>query len=339
MRSFDVKHLIAGAAVLASPVLAVLAAAADDGSREALRRRLDLQQSAIVLEAKVEPGAAPAFDQQAFVRAVLAAGDGKKFVELDGVPPPPALEGRKKKQDGARAEREDATANAFDLDPRPQDAACGVLRGETERHRVEIKRHDLSFLVRDAGGYDASSSGGPGTPKLLDTTLGLLRALGARDAEAGNSQVRTLMVGTRGEATVGTALPAAGVKTRALGKKVFVRRTLGGIEVAGQSAVASFGLDGTFRKLRGRWSAIAYDQSQLGTSLDEKAFVERALDALVERGIATDTTLPIQLMTYFRPSAMAACGSVRVDLRGMALVQTRGPDGALGRLVQVDFDV
>jgi len=28
-----------------------------------------------------------------------------------------------------------------------------------------------------------------------------------------------------------------------------------------------------------------------------------------------------------------------VDLRGMAYVQTRGPDGEPGRVVQLDFDV
>jgi hypothetical protein len=303
-----------------------------------LRRRLDLAQSAIVLEAKIDAETPPPFDRDRFAKALLATTKAQKFVELGDVPPPPSREGRKKKTDGSGFEPEDPTGNAFDLDP--QDATCGVMRGETEQHRVEIRKRDLSFLVRDDGAYDPALKGGLDDAKLLAATLGLLRGVGALDAETGNSQVRTLMAGTRTDRTASS--PSAtppGVTSRALGKKVFVRRTIGGIEVAGQSAVASFKLDGTFRKLRGRWSGVAYDESQLASSLDRKAFVERALDALLEAGVAADSTLPIQLLTYFRPSPTAMCGTVRVDLRGMALVGTRGPDGAPGRIVQIDFDV
>jgi hypothetical protein len=120
---------------------------------------------------------------------------------------------------------------------------------------------------------------------------------------------------------------------------VYFQRVLGDVEVAGQRLVASFKLDGTFRKLRGRVTPIDYERSQLRSTLTSDAFVERALDALIAARVPLDSTLPIHLYTYFRPRPTApACGPAPVDLRGLAIVELRGPQGS-NRMAQYDFDI
>jgi len=323
-------------ALLLSLTLPTTGLAADD-AREAVRRRIDLERSQIVLAAK--PAASGgALDADAFVATLLATTGARTYQPLDEKPAPPKPE----RKDGGKAEKEDRSGRVFDVDDDPRDATCGVVRGKSELHALQIRLRDGSFLVRDAGTYGAGAGAHPDEAKLASTTRRLLAALGASGSETSDLQVRTLMAGKRVEERPGTSLlPAvqAGVTREAIGKKVFVRRTLGGIPVAGNGAVASFGLDGGFRKLRGRWTAVDARKSQLASDLDETAFVERALDVLLERGLAADSDLPIYLETYFRPRASAACGTMTVDLRGLAYVQTRGPDGEPGRVVQLDFDV
>lgn len=325
-------------ALLLSLTLPANSNAADD-ARDALRRRIDLARSEIVLAARPLPKPGAALDDDAFVAALLAATGASSYQPSDEKPAPPKAE----RKDGGKAEKEDRAGRVFDVDDDPRDATCGVVRGRSELHAVQLRLRDGSFLVRDAGAYGPSTGAAPDEAKLAQTTRRLLGALGAASGETTDLQVRTLMAGRRVEerATPGLLLPAAqaGVTKEAIGKKVFVRRTLGGIPVAGNGAVASFGLDGSFRKLRGRWTALDVAKSQLATTLDRDAFVARALDVIVERGVGLDSDLPIYLDTYFRPRASEACGTMTVDLRGMAYVQTHGPDGEPGRVVQLDFDV
>lgn len=331
------KTTMTAGALLLTLALPATGNAADDAARDALRRRIDLERSQIVLAAKLDRNGAP-LDDDAFVATLLATTGARAFTPLATQPPGPKPERR----DGGKAEKEDRQARVFDAEPDPRDGACGVVRGRTELHAVQLRLHDGSFLVRDAGSYGATSGAGPSDAKLAATTRKLLGGLGAPVAETSDLQVRTLMLGHRTEERRGTTpLPAAaaGVEQRAVARKVFVRRTLGGIPVSGNGAVASFALDGTFRKLRGRWTALDVSKSQLATDLDRDAFVARALDVLLERGVAADSDLPIYLDTYFRPVESAACGTMAVDLRGMAYVQARGPDGEPGRVVQLDFDV
>ena len=147
-----------------------------------------------------------------------------------------------------------------------------------------------------------------------------------------------------------------------LGKKVYFRRVLGDVEVAGNKLALSFNLDGSFRKMRGRWTPIDYANSQLASPLSQDAFVRRAINTLLIRRVPTDSDLPIFLYTYFQPIAHASlaieprastspgarppsptdaepCGRIRLDMRGLAMVEMRGPLPGSTRLVQYDFDI
>lgn len=336
MRTQNTSTLLAALAL--SFACPVSLQAADPDAREALRRRIDFERSVIVLAAKVDPTGVRTLDRDAFVARLLDTTGATRFALVTGDPPRP----KRERKDGGRAEKEDRRANVFDFDPRPEDEACGIVRGRTERHAVQLALFDGSFLVRDAGRYDPAAVGAPSDAKLAATTRRLLAPLGAGGDEDADFQVRTLIEARRMEGTPGTTpLPAAAaaIERAPLAKKVFVRRSIGGVPVPSNGAVASFGLDGTLRKLRGRWTTLDASKSQLASDLDRDAFVERALDVMIERKVPLDSTLPIYLETYFAARPGSACGTMAVDLRGIVAYQTHGPDGAPGRVVQLDFDV
>jgi hypothetical protein len=343
-RSLTTAALL-GALALAS---GAPAAAADDPAREALRRRIDFSESAIQLKPEIGTASATAdtraaFEGDTFVKALHAVAGTVSFAAVtdpeDFGPPETA------KRDGAAAEKEDRSGRFFAV-PRPaEDELCGVLRGRTEAHDLEIRLDDLTVRLRDRGDYDPTRPETATDAGLLEDARRLLGGLGAVDRETSSFEVATLMAGTRPEtASTAPGVPPVEIETRRLGKKVFLRRVLGGVEVAGQKAIASFQLDGELRKLRARWTPIDYRRSQLGSTLTTEAFVERALDVLLERGVPTDSGTPIYLSTYFRTEPLTdaggeqACGVSRVDLRGLVIVGLRGPDDS-ERYAQFDFDV
>lgn len=337
-----------------------------DPTREKLRARIDFEESRIILAPLSAADHPMPFDPEALLRAVHAEAGTTGAMEVPDEPVRGKMTGRDPGAptlDGTADEGEDMDRRVFDFEADAADRRCGVYRARTPTHDIEVRLHDVQVLVRDRDRYHPEVSPSLPDTVLLQKSQALLAGLGAIPAEATSFDVRTLMAGARIEEAEDEApMAQSAIVTRPLGKKVYFRRVLGDVEVAGNKMAFSFNLDGTFRKMRGRWTPLDYDRSQLSSQLSREQFVDRALDTLLAARVRPDSDLPIFLFTYFRPIEIprapaalrpaaegadssaasgrppAECGMMAVDLRGLAIVEMQGPgDGT--RLAQFDFDV
>ena len=176
--------------------LPALAGAQTDPARDALRRRIDFAGSRIVLAPPIDTSGAQPFDDGRFLAALHAVAGTSTFQLVTTPPPPPT---GAPPPDGI--ELEDSSRRAFDFAVRPGDAECGVLRGRTARHDVEVRRHDVDFLVRDRGSYRRGLADTLPDSVFLGRARQLLAGLGAAPAEFASFDVKTLSAAGRPEAT------------------------------------------------------------------------------------------------------------------------------------------
>ena len=80
-----------------------------------------------------------------------------------------------------------------------RDRRCGVFRGQTELHDVEVRLHDVHVLVRDRGRYDPTLPDSASDAVLLRKARLLLAGLGAVPQETTSFDLRTLLAGIRPE--------------------------------------------------------------------------------------------------------------------------------------------
>lgn len=318
--------------VLMFSLRALPAMAQDDAQRAALRGRIDFTNSRIILAPPVEARSAqPPVDPRSFAAAVQRL-TGARTVALAPPPSLPPFSTMPIAPDGAEAT--DASSRGFDSLPRAGDASCAVYRGTTELHDIEVHMSDIAVLVRGADRYVRAVPSPVRDEAVLAQAMDLAKSLGAVPQET-RPDVRVLAVASRLNRP--GALPGPSVQ---LGKKVFLDRAIGNVEVAGQRLVMTFNLDGRLRKVRGRWTPIDYARSRLRSQLTQAEFIERAVSALVNAKVpASDKSLPILLFTYFKPGlAQVPCGPVPVELRGAALVEMAGPEGS-NPVVYYDFAI
>jgi len=334
-------------------------------ARARLLRRIDFAQSRIILAPAIHSTGAEPFDAEKFIDALHQVAGTGSLLEVADVARSARDHERRPRFDGAADEVEDANMQVFDFEQDAADRRCGVFRGQTELHDVEVRLHDVRVLVRDRGRYDPSLPDSASDAILLRTARLLLAGLGAVPEETSSFDLRTLLAGVRPEERDDAPPdPTARerIHTLALGKKVFFRRVLGDVEVAGDKMAFSFNRDGAFRKMRGRWTPVDYANSQLASPLSLQAFVRRAITTLLRHRVPPNSDTPIFLYTYFQPIAhpptstdpgaptapgtrlpansdSEPCGRVRLDMRGLAIVEMHGPLPDSARLVQFDFDI
>jgi hypothetical protein len=105
------------------------------------------------------------------------------------------------------------------------------------------------------------------------------------------------------------------ITIRELEKLVYVQRSIRGIPVVPSRLVFSFNLDGTLRKVAGRWPKIDYQRSQFVSELSSDAdAVQRAVQALVDRRVDPFSAGKIRLFTIYE-SIPVARGQHLLDLR------------------------
>jgi hypothetical protein len=213
---------------------------------------------------------------------------------------------------------------------RDLDAASDEWAAESDTLTLKVDRWDTRYVVRDLRGYHAQASGLPRDDLVIAQAQALLGPMGVRDAEIGSMVVHTL---------VGQAADETGVDPTpiALARKVFVYRKVGGISVKADRLVITFAVDGTFRKMLGRWHPVDYKASYLSSTLTPAQFVEAALDMLVAKNVSTQSDLPIRLFTDYVPLE-ASPGVFVLDLKGVAMVSLHGPNGTQ-LWDRYDFDI
>jgi hypothetical protein len=116
----------------------------------------------------------------------------------------------------------------------------------------------------------------------------------------------------------------------ALARKVFVDRTIGGVPVIGDRLVVSFGMDGSFRGLHGRWTPVDTEHSVLEVAMDEGEIV-----GLVADSMSYGPEVPVMVRTVLVPDGIESLveegdfGPYPKPLRlaWEAGVDTVGPDG------------
>jgi len=171
---------------------------------------------------------------------------------------------------------------------------------------------------------------------------GLLRdylvALGAREQEIGEVDVRAFLSQARGEED-----DYAG-PIMMVGKAAFATREIGGIPVVGNRFHVTVTPQGELDRVKGRWTPIDYAHSVLSAGISEEEVVARAVTALAGAGIDVARSPEITIRTAYRIVDDATFGEI-VVLAGFATANYHaepgfdGDEGLPESDLPVEFDL
>jgi hypothetical protein len=211
--------------------------------------------------------------------------------------------------------------------------ADGTAETESVNFRYEMDETRSRFMLRRREGVP-SPRVDPAKVVSEDSVVRRARrdlaALGISPSEIGSVEGRRLMVRTAPEAS-GSA-PVDEV----VGLKVFVSRTLGGIPVLGHRIVFSYDLDGSFRKVSGRWPTLAASGHRLASTLSQAQIADRVAGELINAE-STDFEGTAPLTFVYDPETRSD-GSVVLKLKVEASLDAqRAENVGERRVVLVDL--
>jgi hypothetical protein len=197
-----------------------------------------------------------------------------------------------------------------------------TVAAETEAFVVDVDAERGAFLIRAKATFPmVESDGWASREEVFTAAENVLNTLGVTDAETATT------ADLHGQFKAIDGEPEEPV---ALARKVFVDRTIGGVPVLGDRLVVSFGMDGSFRGLHGRWTPVDVAGSVLEVAMDTGE-----IEALVagSMGYGAETTAMVR--TVLVPDgieSLAEEGDVGPYPKALRLaweagVDTMGPDG------------
>jgi hypothetical protein len=203
---------------------------------------------------------------------------------------------------------------------------------EANGRTLSVNRRTGLIRMRDLRGYESSSPTRASDNQLLARSRPILAALGAT-ADQTQFAVRSLMVGSRD----GDGTP---VTDREMARKVMVTRAIAGIPVEADHIVLSYSLDGSLRKILGRWHQIDFDRSRFSTVLSDAETFEHAMQKLETESIQTNLSIARDGVARVRTVLVLAENTdeyVTFEPAGRVEVPTVGPGGTLTTVF--DFDM
>jgi len=197
-----------------------------------------------------------------------------------------------------------------------------TVAAETEAFIVDVDAERGVFLIRAKATYPmVESDEWASREEVFTAAESILNTLGVTDAETATT------ADLHGQFKAIDGEPEEPV---ALARKVFVDRTIGGVPVVGDRLVVSFGMDGSFRGLHGRWTPVDVAGSVLKVAMDTGEIEELVAGSM---GYGAETTAMVR--TVLVPDgieSLAEEGDVGPYPKALRLaweagVDTVGPDG------------
>ena len=116
---------------------------------------------------------------------------------------------------------------------------------------------------------------------------------------------------------------------RRLATKVFFFRRLGGVPVIGNKIAVSYALDGSLRKVLGRWHPLHLEKGSIRSDLSLPRFIEKAADEILELQRTTNLRIvpntAITLSTAYVVREYEP-GLYTLDLKGIISYSVRTPN-------------
>ncbi len=202
-----------------------------------------------------------------------------------------------------------------------------VITGPDAEIRVYDNGNDIIFSSRQSNAADKIFTN---MPKITmeETEARAADVLGAADVDLSQAVIDVhdyaITGGYEGQPKT----------TTIIGRKAFVYRYIGGVEVAGNKLVLTFALDGRLQKVVGTWSRVRYSNSILKSRLTTHQVRNRAADYLVNHDLLNEENrLAGAVGSHF---IVTPTGSLK--LMGFVNVQTIF-SGQPGRVESYDFEI
>lgn len=189
---------------------------------------------------------------------------------------------------------------------------------ESRYHDVAGHLYSGELTVRDLRGLDSAGPALSSADAVSSHVYDLLSEIGFDSMQV---VLKTTWLASR-ERLVGETGGSERVERMAI--KSFAYREIGGIPVDGDKIVFTYSLDGTLRKIVGRWTPVNYERSSIASSATMEQFLERAAEALLAVGVAEQGAKDIRLGTHFVREE-AEPGVFALRLMGYAVVPGRMP--------------
>jgi hypothetical protein len=197
---------------------------------------------------------------------------------------------------------------------------------------IEVDRSRGAILIDDERGYDTAVSADIGEEDLTTRAKEILASLGVANEEPALA-IRTLVAEEK---------PMGGPATEKanLAYKVFVKRIVAGLPVRGEKLVLSYALDGSLRKVAGRWRTLDLDKSRMRLDSSLRDIGELALARVEKAALDNDLGLAaegeLRVLTAFRSESI---GNGRFSLKpvGRVFVPITGPGGTM--FSEFDFEL
>jgi len=195
----------------------------------------------------------------------------------------------------------------------------GTIDGRVGQKEVRTYPDRALIVVRDDRGEDATTSVPPVESELIARARPLLTAFGVDESE--------MMWKLTGAGMISAAPGEAPGAPQRTSTKLYIERTVAGLPVAEDRLVVTFALDGSLRKMIGRWHPLD-GRIAMQRSWTKPEIVQNALAMIQERGLAKVQTLnpddPIDVETKLVPKHVGG-GVFTLGLGGHVTITVAGP--------------
>jgi hypothetical protein len=206
----------------------------------------------------------------------------------------------------------------------------GGLDGRVGQKMVRTYADRGLIVIQDDRGDEASPSEAPDEARLLPRARPLLDALGVDEKE-----MVWKLVGA-GAMSMEKGQPAG--PSERIATKLYIERTVAGLQVAEDRLVVTFALDGSLRKVVGRWRPLD-GRIGMAKAWTVPEIVDRAVSLVEQRGQTKWQPLnparPVDVETMLVPKPLGS-GIWTLEMAGQATIHT-GPSDSVSKPIRLDF--